>query len=130
MDGEVPTAIVAPIRARCLALPDAYEEQAWTGVRWLVRRKTFAHVLLIDAGWPPAYAREAGTEGPTCVLTFRSAGDDLAALRQGGAPYFGPPWRADEVGLVLGTDPDEVDWDEVAELLTVSFQLRGGRAPG
>jgi hypothetical protein len=27
-DGEVPAAIVDPIRAVCLALPDAYEEQA------------------------------------------------------------------------------------------------------
>lgn len=129
-DGEVPAGILQPIRERCLALPDAHEEPAWTGIRWLVRKKTFAHVLLIDAGWPPVYAREAGTDGPACVLMFRSAGDDLEALRRAGPPWFAPVWRADEVGLVLGTDAAVVDWDEVAERVTVSFHLRGGRAPG
>lgn len=126
-EGEVPAGILKPIREVCVALPDAYEEQAWTGFRWLVRKKTFAHVLLIDAGWPPVYAREAGTDGPACVLMFRSSGDDLEALRRAGRPYFAPVWRADEVGLLLGTDASGVDWDEVAELVTVSFQLRGGR---
>ncbi len=129
-EGEVPGAILEPTRAVCLALPDAYEEQAWTGIRWLVRKKTFAHVLLIDAGWPPAYAREAGTDGPACVLMFRSSGDDLDALRRAGDPWFAPVWRADEVGLVLGTDAAAVDWDQVAELVSVSFHLRGGRPPG
>ena len=129
-EGEVPAGILEPIRERCLALPDAYEEPAWTGIRWLVRKKTFAHVLLIDAGWPPVYAREAGIDGPACVLMFRSSGDDLEALRQAGPPWFAPVWRADEVGLVLGTDAAVVDWDEVGELVSVSFQLRGGRPPG
>jgi hypothetical protein len=127
---DVPAAILERAREICLALPDAYEEQAWTGVRWLVRKKTFAHVLLIDAGWPPVYAREAGTDGPACVLMFRSSGDDLEALRRAGPPYFAPVWRADEVGLLLGTDPSAVDWTEVGELVSVSFQLRGGRASG
>jgi hypothetical protein len=129
-DGEVPAGIMQPIREICLALPDAYEEQAWTGIRWLVRKKTFAHVLLIDAGWPPVYAREAGTDGPACVLMFRSSGDDLEVLRQSGPPWFAPVWRADEVGLLLGPDASGVDWEEVAELVSVSFQLRGGRSPG
>ena len=128
--GEVPAAIVDPIRASCLALPDAYEEQAWTGIRWLVGRKTFAHILLIDEGWPPAYAREAGTDGPACVLMVRSSGDDLEALRRAGPPYFAPVWRSHEIGLVLGLDPDHVDWADVTELVSVSFRLRRGRSPG
>jgi hypothetical protein len=49
---------------------------------------------------------------------FRSSGGELGALRESGLPFFGPPWRADEVGMVLG---DDVDWDEVAELLTESY---------
>ena len=55
--GDVPTEILDAVRAVCLALPDAYEEAAWVGTRWRIRGKTFAHVLTIDAGWPPAYAR-------------------------------------------------------------------------
>jgi hypothetical protein len=115
---EVPADVVEAIAAICRALPEVKEEAAWVGTRWRVRGKTFAHVLRIDDGWPPAYARAAATNGPAVVLMFRSTGEELAALREGGAPFFGPPWRADEVGLVLG---DDVDWDEVRELLTESY---------
>ena len=110
--------MIDAIRSVCLALPEAYEEEAWVGTRWRVRGKTFAHVLRIDDGWPPAYARAAATNGPADVLMFRATGEELAALREGGAPFFGPPWRADEVGLVLD---ENVDWAEVAELLTESY---------
>ena len=110
--------MIEAIRSVCLALPEAYEEEAWIGTRWRVRGKTFAHLVPIDDGRPPAYARAAATEGPATVLMFRSTGEELAALRDGGAPYFAPPWRADEVGLVLDED---VDWAEVAELLTDSY---------
>ena len=108
----------------CRALPEVVEESAWVGTRWRVRGKTFAHILTIDDGWPPAYARAAATDGPVHVLMFRSAGEELAALREGGAPFFAPPWRADEVGLVLG---DDVDWDEVRELLTESYCAQAPR---
>ena len=102
----------------CLGLPEAYEEQAWVGTRWRIRNRTFAHVLTIDSGWPPAYALAAATDGPAIVLTFRSSGTELDALRDAGYPYFAPRWRADEVGMVLDAD---VSWAEVAELLTESF---------
>jgi hypothetical protein len=64
---DVPPEIVARLRAVCLGLPEAYEEQAWVGTRWRVRTRTFAHVLTVDAGWPPAYARAAATDGPVTV---------------------------------------------------------------
>ena len=115
---DVPADVVAAVRAICTALPEVVEETAWVGTRWRVRGRTFAHVLPVDGGWPPVYAREAGTDGPAVVLTFRSSGPELDALRAGGAPFFGPPWRQDEVGLVLG---DVVDWAEVAELVTESY---------
>lgn len=115
---NVPLEIVERIRSVCLGLPEAHEEQASVGSRWRIRRLTFAHVLTVDAGWPPAYARAAGTDGPATVLLFRSSGPELEALRNTGSPFFGPPWRADEVGLAL--DP-AVDSAEVAELLTESY---------
>jgi hypothetical protein len=115
---DVPREIVAELRAVCLGLPEAYEEQAWVGTRWRVRKRTFAHVLAVEYGWPPAYARAAATDGPATVMTFRSSGPELAALRGAGHPFFAPVWRADEVGLVLDAG---VDWDEVAELLTESY---------
>jgi hypothetical protein len=115
---EVPPQIIARLRSVCLGLPEAYEEQAWVGTRWRVRTRTFAHVLTIDSGRPAGYARAAGTDGPATVMTFRSSGPELDALRNAGAPFFAPRWRGDEVGMVFG---DIVDWDEVAELLTESY---------
>jgi hypothetical protein len=41
-------------------------------------------------------------------------------LRRTGRPFFAPPWRGDDVGMLLDGD---VDWDEVAELLTESYCL-------
>jgi YjbR protein len=126
--GEVSAGLVARLRDVCLALPEAYEEIAWVGVRWRVREQTFAHVLAIEAGWPPAYAAAAGTDGPAAVLMFRSEGPELDALRNGGRPYFAPRWRSDEVGLLLSAgDRDAVDWDEVAELVTDSYCTRAPR---
>lgn len=115
---EVPAEELERVRAICVALPETVEEAAWVGTRWRIRTSTFAHVLVVDGGWPPAYARAAGTDGPVTVVMFRSAGPELDALRGAGHPFFGPPWRADEVGLALGAD---TDWDEVAELLTESY---------
>jgi hypothetical protein len=115
---DVSPEILAALRAVCRALPEAYEEPAWVGTRWRVRKKTFAHVLVVDEGWPPAYARAAGTKGPVHVLMFRSSGPELGVLRGAGRPFFAPVWRADEVGMVLD---DGVDWTEVGELVTESY---------
>jgi hypothetical protein len=116
--GDAPRAVVAKLRAICLALPEASEEEAWVGTRWCVRKKNFAHVVGITDGWPPAYAKAAAVDGPGTVLTFRVAGPELDALAGGGAPFFKPPWFADIVGLVLD---ERTDWDEVAELITESY---------
>jgi hypothetical protein len=122
---EVAPEIVAQLRSICLGLPEAHEEQAWVGTRWRIRTRTFAHVLLVDAGWPPAYARAAAMDGPATVLMFRSTGPELDVLRRAGRPFFSPIWRADEVGLVLGA---EVDWEEVAELITESYCAQAPKA--
>lgn len=115
---EVATEVVAKLRSVCLGLPEAYEEAAWVGTRWRIRTKTFAHVLKIDAGWPPAYARAADSDGPITVMTFRSSGPELDALGDIGPPFFKPVWWTDIVGMVLDAD---TDWAEVAELLTESY---------
>jgi hypothetical protein len=115
---DVPPEVLAELRSICLGLPEVVENQAWAGAQWRVRKRTFAHVLTVDSGWPPAYARAAGTNGPITAMTFRSSGPELEALRNAGHPFFGPRWRADEVGMVLDAG---VDWDEVAELLTESY---------
>lgn len=96
------------MREVCLDLPDAYEERAWAGTRWMVRARTFAHVLGVEVD---------GAE-PLVVLSFRSAGDELEVLRNAGHPFFVLGWGRDAMGMVLD---DDTDWDEVAELVTESF---------
>jgi len=120
---ERDTAIVADdvvehLRAICSTFPETYEESAWVGTRWRIRARTFAHVLVIAGGRPEGYARAVGVPGPVTVLMFRSSGPELDVLRSAGPPFFAPPWRPDEVGMVLTGDPD---WDEVCELLTESY---------
>jgi hypothetical protein len=106
------------LRGICLALPDAYQEQAWVGTRWRVRKRTFAHVLTVEREWPPGYAETAALAGPVCLVTFRSPGGEMGALVGSGYPYFRAGWGRDVVGMVLA---DQTDWDEVAELLTESY---------
>jgi hypothetical protein len=104
---DVPEDVETRMRELCLALPDAYEARAWVGTRWMVRKRTFAHVLGIafdDAE-------------PVVVLVFRSAGEELEVLRRAGHPFLLLGWGRDAMGLVL----DDPDWDEVRELVTESF---------
>jgi predicted DNA-binding protein (MmcQ/YjbR family) len=112
--------VVARVAATALALPDAYEEDAWTGVRWRVRNKTFAHVLVAQEGYTSAYRDMTGVSEPTTVLTFRSSGDELLALAHAGPPFYRLPWSSTVVGMVLD---DDTDWDEVAELVTESYRF-------
>jgi len=121
---EVPAPVLDRLRAICLALPEAVEQAAWVGTRWRVGTRTFASVLVVADGWPPVYARAAGTPGPATVITFRATGPERDALRAAPPPWFAPPWHRDAVGLVLG---DAVDWDEVGELLTDSHRLLAPR---
>ena len=100
----------------CLALPETYEQRAWAGVRWMVRKKTFAHVLSIDrsADGDP----ESGDDGSVVTLAFRSSGEELEMLRHAGHPFFVLGWGRNAMGLVLD---DATDWDEARELVTESY---------
>ena len=100
-------------------MPETYEEPAWVGTRWRVRTRTFAHLLVVEDGWPKAYSRAAGTDGPATVPT---SGPPGPSWRRCGVPgsVFPTPWRDDEVGLVLDGSGD---WAEVSELLAESYRV-------
>ena len=117
---EPPGDVVARLAAMALALPEAVEEDAWTGVRWRIRTKTFAHVLVAQEGYTSAYRDVTGVTEPTTVLTFRSSGDELLALVHAGPPFYRPPWSPTVIGMVLD---DGTDWSEVAELVTESYRF-------
>ena len=104
---DVPAAVLRELRAICLALPETHEQQAWAGARWVVRRRSFTHVLTVDSA-----------RGPVTIMTFRAAEPELDVLRRSGHPFFRPGWGTNTVGMVLD---DAVDWDEVGELVTESY---------
>jgi hypothetical protein len=105
---DVPDHITVRVRELCLELPDAYEERAWVGTRWMVRTRTFAHVLGVTLG----------DRAPMVVLSFRSTGEELEALRRVGHPFFVLGWGRDALGIALDAG---TDWEEVRELLVESF---------
>jgi len=116
-----PTAqVVARVATTALALPEAVEEDAWTGVRWRIRAKSFAHVLIAQEGYASSYREVTGISDPTTVLVFHASGDELLALVHAGHPFYKPPWSPTVVGMVLDAD---TDWSEVAELVTESYRF-------
>ena len=113
---------VARVGAVALGLPDAYEEDAWTGVRWRIRQRTFAHVVALHH---EAAVRRLGiTDGRTVtVITLRSVGEERAALAAIGPPYL-DSWTDDVVAVVLD---DDTDWSELSELVVESYRLMAPR---
>jgi hypothetical protein len=109
--GDVPEEILIRLRAICRALPETYEEPAWIGLRWRIRQRTVAHVYTRDP--------EDGGE-PRCVMTFRAPSEEIVALVQSGETFYRADWGENVVGMVFTED---VDWVEVAELITESYRL-------
>ncbi len=104
---DVPSAVLAELRSVCLGLPETAEKQVWAGTQWRVRNRMFAHVLSVDF-----------EDGPVTVMTFRSTGPELDALRGAGHRFFRTAWGANLVGMVLDAG---VNWDEVTELVIESY---------
>jgi hypothetical protein len=105
---DVPAAIVRHVRAACAHLPEAYEEQAFAGVRWRIRTRTLAHVVTIDE-----------SAEPVTVVWFHAAAEEIDALLAIGDPFL-PGWGGGLVTMVLRED-GTTDWAEVKELLTESY---------
>jgi hypothetical protein len=123
---EVPTEVLRRLRKICLGLEGVTEEPAWEGIRWVVQKQNFAHVLTIFGGKPAAYARAAKHEGPVVVLTVRSP---KAQEAEQGAPFFRAPWGtkwgAQVLGLTLGS---KTNWREVKRLVLASHALLSERS--
>jgi hypothetical protein len=82
--------------------------------------KTFAHVMVAQAGFESSFRDVTGVADPTTILTFRATGDELLALVHVGMPFYKPPWSPTIVGMVID---DDTDWAEVAELVTESYRF-------
>lgn len=107
---DVEPDVLAHVGERCSALPEVWDEPAWTGHRWLVRKKNFAHVF--------AMCDPAGEV--RTIMAFRSPDEERHALVSSGHPFFLAGWGRNVIGMVLD---HETDWDEVGELVTESYCL-------
>jgi hypothetical protein len=127
--GDPPARLVTRLRRLCLALPEVAEEAAWVGTRWTIRKRNVAHVVAIADGYPPAYAKAAGTDGPRVVLTIRAAGFLYDALHGAGPPFFTPVWGTQWGTKVIGVALDTgTDWGQIAALITESYRLLAPKA--
>jgi ribosomal protein S18 acetylase RimI-like enzyme len=123
VDG-LPPWIVERFRQICSPLAGVVEEPAWTGLRWKAANCTFAHVVWISDGWPPAYAKAAASTGPLCVLTVRCERSTVLGLAGSGGVYFAPAWGTNWTPSVLGIRLDDhTDWDDVDDHITRSHEL-------
>ena len=112
--------VVTRLGKTALALPEAYEQDAWTGIRWRIRAKTFAHVMVAQTGFESSFRNITGVADPTTILTFHASGDELLALTHSGMPFYKPPWSPTIVGMVID---EGTDWGEVADLVTESYRV-------
>lgn len=101
----VPDEWLSRLRALVAELPEVVEERAWTGVRWVVKGSTVAHLF--------------GGEDQLIRLTFRAEMSEVAAFEHLGPPYFRVGGNA--VGLVLD---DATDLVELRELVVESYCLQ------
>lgn len=105
---DVDPHIIGRLAERCLALPEAWDEPAWTGRRYLIRKRNFAHVFAMH-----------GPDGSVVTtLAVRSPDEEREALLATGHPFFMLGWGRNAVGMIID---DDTDWDEVGEIVTESY---------
>jgi hypothetical protein len=98
------------LRDICVAFPEVHEGPAWNGRAWLIRRNHFCQVFTIDDG-----------ETHKGIMIFRSEPPALDVLVNTGHPFFKPRWGKRAAGMVFD---DDLNWDEVAELITDSYCIQ------
>lgn len=123
-DEDVPKRILDRLRSICRDLPESYEEPAWVGVRWRIRKRTFVHVRTLPAAELSALPRAMARDDLVTLMTFRAAGEEFGALTTMGYPFWRAGWGTDVVGMAF---TPAVDWTEVAELLTESYRILAPR---
>ena len=97
------------IRKLCLALPEAFELEAWGHPTFRVgggRGKIFA---------------TAATDGTS--ITLKADPLEREALLAQGDPFYVPPYVGTKGWVGIQLDHPGSDWDETAELIAISYCL-------
>lgn len=100
------------ITAICLRMPEATREKMGHHVGFLVRKKTFAYYLDNHHG--------DGIVGLVCKVL---PGDNTALIASNPDKFYMPAYVGPRGWVGLRLDLGEVDWEEVEELVTHSYQL-------
>jgi hypothetical protein len=95
----------------CLALPEAVEERHGSHATYLVRAKKFAYYLDDHHG-----------DGRLAVTCRAAPGENEAFVAEDAVRYFIPPYVGPRGWIGIYVDVDDVDWDEIAELVTESYR--------
>lgn len=101
------------LRAICLALPEAHEQEAWGEPTFRVRGKIFA-----------MYASAANHHGAGRPAVWFKAAPGEQALRIAHDPdrYFNPPYVGPKGWIGMWLDGD-VDWVELTDDMRDAFRL-------
>ena len=101
-------ALIDRVRALCLALPEAFEVEAW-------ERPTFR----IGSGRGKMFCMAAANGSQ---VTMKADPIERAALLDQGEPFYMPPYvgHAGWIGVHLDS---ATDWRELAELIATSYCL-------
>jgi len=98
----------ARLRALCLALPEAYEEQTWGTPTFRVRKKIFVTV---------------GDHLDRPSASMKADRLECAALLAQGDPFFYPPYVGSKGWIGVDLSSGALDWDELGELVVESYRL-------
>jgi predicted DNA-binding protein (MmcQ/YjbR family) len=100
------------VSAVCLALPEATRELKGGHASFQVRKKVFAYFLNDHHG-----------DGIVSVCARVLPGDNQRLVNSDPAKFYLPAYIGPRGWVGLRLDAGEVDWEEVEELVTGSYQL-------
>jgi len=101
----------------CLALPDATRRDMGHHAAFLVRKKTFSYFLNDHHG-----------DGIVSVAYKALPGENAALAAAQPKRFYLPSYIGPRGWIALRLDVGETDWQEVGELVTVSYRLIAPRS--
>jgi predicted DNA-binding protein (MmcQ/YjbR family) len=103
---------LARVQQICLALPEAVHETHGDHASFLVRKKTFMYYLNNHHG-----------DGIVAVACKVLPGDNAVLVKAQPEKFYMPAYIASRGWVGLRLDLKHVDWEEVADLISGSYQL-------
>ncbi len=103
---------LARLTGICLALPEASRRDCEGHAAFLVRKSTFAYFLNDHHG-----------DGRVSIACKALPGDNQALASAQPERFYLPAYIGPRGWIALRLDRGEIDWDEVSELVRLSYRL-------